>query len=439
MKIDITILGGGISGLSCAYFLQQRNPKLNLLLLEPRSSLGGWIQSITLPSGQNYETGPRTLRLRGESALSTNKLITSLGLENEVIKAAKTSHSRYVILDGIPTPLPEGFSDLFCTKTGRELARLSFLEPFRKKGSPEDESVASFFSRRAPSPLVAKLADALVTGIWAARADDLSIYHTFPEMKEWELSFGSTLIGGIRAAFSKKEKPKIRGICSFKKGLSQLVDALQEKLSIPMHINTIIDKIGPNNTLHTSLGPIKSEKIVFALPEKDLNKLAPQFSKESFPHTSIASVTMGWEEDLLSQKGFGTLAPEIEDASVLGIIYDSCLFPEHNTYMKTRLTVLIGGARWPEAVDESDETLFDLALSRILKWTGITKAPTEYKVLRAKNCIPHPPVGASRPTPFLQSPCATQFAINPAIGGVSVNNCIHSAHMLTTVLATDTN
>jgi len=434
MNVDITILGGGISGLSCAYFLQKLNPNLKLLLLEPRSNLGGWMQSITLGSGQRYETGPRSLRLRGEYALATNHLITSLGLEKEVIKAAKTSQSRYTVLKGKPTSLPEGFSDLFFTKTGRELARLAFLEPFRKKGSPKDESVASFFARRAPSSLVQKLADALVTGIWAGRASELSIYHTFPEMKEWELSCGSTLLGAIKSIFSRSQKPEIRGICSFKHGLSQLIDTLQEQITTPMHANISIERIDDNNTLYTSLGPIESKKIIFALPEPSLHRLAPQFTKKPFPHTSIASVLMGWEEDLLEKKGFGVLAPEKEDPHTLGIIYDSCVFLEHNTHMKTRLTVLIGGARWPECINESDETLLNIALSRVQQWTGITKLPAEHCVLRAKECIPHAPVGAPRPTPFLSAPCNTQFAINPAIGGVSVNHCVSSAYALANAL-----
>ena len=428
-QYDVVIIGGGISGLSAAYFLERHHPNLSALLIEASPRLGGWVQTITLPSGQQYEAGPRSLRLRGEYALATVDLITSLGLEQDVLKASPAASSRYVILNGRPVALPEGFLDLIRTPVGRELAKKMFLEPFQKRGTVDDESVASFFSRRAPSPIVNKLANALVSGIWGGEASRLSIYNTFPDLKEADVRYGSCLIGGIASLFQKKERPKIRGMCSFSKGIEQLAKAMSAQLRMPILTDTTVQTIDLTSSsieLHFSQGTVRANKVILALPEPAIRQLLPSFfgNEQAVPHASFATVVMGWKEDGLPRKGFGILAPSSEEAHVLGIVFDSCVFPEQNTHMKTRLTAILGGTRWPAVNHQSDETLFQIASSAVASWTGMTAPCAEYSVIRSPSAIPQHPVGSRRLAPYRLSSCGRVCAIAPSIGGVSVNQCI---------------
>jgi oxygen-dependent protoporphyrinogen oxidase len=434
---DIVIIGGGISGLSAAYFLERSHPHLSSLLIEARQRLGGWIQTPTFPSGQQYETGPRSLRLRGKSALATSDLILSLGLENEVIKASSDASSRYVILNRAPVALPGGVRDLFCSPIGRNLALKMALEPFQKRGSLDDESVASFFSRRAASPLVEKLANALTSGIWGGEASLLSIYHTFPELKEDETRYGSVLLGRLAAMFHKKESPKIQGMCSLKGGLEQLILAIQSHLKMPVLLETSVQGIHhlPNSIdILTSRGGIRAKKIILAVPELTLRQLVPSLfpSEEAFPHASFVSVIMGWREDCLARRGFGILAPASEDPNVLGIVLDSCVFKEHNLPLKTRMTVILGGTRWPRGIEQEDEELVRIAASRVASWTGVTIPCSEHAVIRSSNAIPQPYIGAKRPATFLLSKCQRIYAICPSFGGSSVNQCITAGHTVAT-------
>lgn len=422
---DAVIIGGGISGLSAAYFLERAHPHLSSLLIEARPHVGGWVQTITLPSGQQYESGPRSLRLRGESALATTDLIISLNLENDVIKASKEASSRFVILGGAPITLPKGFLDLIRTPVGRELAKKTCLEPFQKRGSVDDESVAAFFARRAPSPIVEKLTNALISGIWGGEASLLSIYQTFPELKEDDIRYGSCLIGRLASLFQKKERPKIQGLCTFKNGMQQLVTAIQANLRMPISTETTVKEIliSPSALdIISTRGSIRAKKVILALPEHTIRNLVPSLfeNEEAVPHASFATIVMGWKEDVLSQRGFGILSPSSEDPHVLGIVLDSCVFPEHNTHMKTRMTIILGGVRWPEGIHQSNATLVHIASSKVASWTGVVQPCAEYSVVRSASAIPQPAVGTRRLTPYRTSHCQRIYAIAPKIGRAHV-------------------
>jgi oxygen-dependent protoporphyrinogen oxidase len=433
MTYDVVILGGGISGLSAAYALERTHPGLSALLIEEKSRLGGWMQTVTLPSGQRYEAGPRSLLLRGKDAIATDDLIRSVGLGNEVLFANRQSNARYVIINGVPTQLPMGFVDLIRTPTGRQLARKIFCEPFLHRGTAEDESVASFFARRAPSPLVDKLANALVSGIWGGDPTQLSICRTLPELKEAEQKYGSCLVGALASMFQKKERPQIRGLCSFKNGLESLVTAIRSRLRMPIVLQTPVHSIDPSSDpilITTSTGSVRARKVIIALSELSGRRLAPSLygTAAPVPHASFATVVMGWETDCLERRGFGMLAPSTEDPHVLGVVLDSCVFPEQNTQMPTRMTVILGGARWPAVAEQSDETLLRIASSRVAAWTGVGRPCTESAVLRSIAAMPQPIVGSRPLCPYLASPCQRLFAIGPAIGGVAVKHCISSGY-----------
>lgn len=76
MASSVAILGGGISGLSSAYYLSKSSPKTKILLVEGSKRVGGWIRSQRVSPGLHtspnsiiqgsdnvlFEAGPRSLR-----------------------------------------------------------------------------------------------------------------------------------------------------------------------------------------------------------------------------------------------------------------------------------------------------------------------------------------------------------------------------------------
>ena len=188
--------------------------------------------------------------------------------------------------------------------------------------------------------------------------------------------------------------------------------------------------------LETSQGTILANKVVLALPAHAIVRLMPSLlhPQHPYPHASFATAVMGWKEDLLERRGYGILAPPSEDAKTLGIVFDSCVFPEQNRPMKTRLTVIMGGVRWPAVASETDEALSEQAKRSVQAWTGIQEQPDEYAILRANHSIPQPPPHSPPPVPFVASSCRRLFAISSSLGGISVNHCTTSAKALAEAL-----
>src|SRR4051812_32143546 len=95
----IVIAGGGISGLSAAYFLQKQNKEY--VVLEQSAEAGGCIQSF---NHQNclLEAGPNSLLC----SQYLENLIEELDLTTAVLPASKVNKNRFIFKKGKYRKLP---------------------------------------------------------------------------------------------------------------------------------------------------------------------------------------------------------------------------------------------------------------------------------------------------------------------------------------------
>ncbi|KAJ2074748.1 oxygen-dependent protoporphyrinogen oxidase, partial [Coemansia sp. S100] len=115
-----TVLGGGISGLSTAWYLAQRLPRTaTITVIEGSDRLGGWVRTEQRTAGGAAvlaEKGPRTLRTgTSREALAVLELIDDLDLRDSVVTAARTSaaaRNRFIYYDGELNRMPTGIASL---------------------------------------------------------------------------------------------------------------------------------------------------------------------------------------------------------------------------------------------------------------------------------------------------------------------------------------
>lgn len=195
----VCILGGGISGLACSWFLRKW-PSIQMTLIEKSHRLGGWIET-SKESGFFFEKGPRTLRSSGNGR-ETLLLIQELGLENELLLGKAAAHQRYLYLEKKLKRLPSKIQDLLFLPWFWRYLPAFLKEPFQKTGERE-ETIFHFFERRFGRRFTEELIDPFVSGIWGGDMHALSMEAAFPQLVLWEKERGSLL----KALFFKRKLP----------------------------------------------------------------------------------------------------------------------------------------------------------------------------------------------------------------------------------------
>lgn len=430
MTRKVVILGAGISGLAVAWYLKQKErAEVEIIVLEKSRRVGGWIQTVQ-SSGFLFEKGPRSCRTQGNGRI-TLELVEALGLQADLIRVDAAAQKRYIFhneqLQALPASL-WGLPFSILMKGWGGVFLRDLLTPAGKGG---DESIYDFFCRRIGTAWTERLIDPLVAGIYAGDLRLLSIQSCFPELYELENRYG----GLIKGRFQKKRRPSssssfIKSIekssaFSFKKGMETLPRALYQQLEADFLFESTVEKIESASDgvkIHLKGGKtIEADEVFSTLPLSNLY------------YATIAVVNLGYHQPVLKQHGFGYLIPTKESKAVLGTVFDSVVFPQQNQHIKeTRLTCMLGGARYPHVADWTEECCLKTALEVLEQHLGINVKPDHASVSFTRQAIPQFEVGhRQKMMEFKQSHVNSRFKVlGSAFSGVAVNDCIKEAKTL---------
>ncbi len=354
--MKVIIIGAGIAGLSTAWYLQKEYANaLDITILEASGSVGGKIQTKNI-DGFFYECGPRSIR-------GDFDLINELQLQDEVLVASKYAKRRFLASHG----RLKAFTWIKCLP-----AILTY--PLRWSRTPGDVSIATYFGERFGASFVDTFIDPFCAGIYAGLPDALSYQACFPK------------------------KRHAAQIFTFKQGMQTLTSVLAVKIKGKILLNTKVLRIDdhPQNvTVLTDSGLYTADRVISTVnptamlpPEDPLRLVVPQV-----PKASLVTVSLGYYEDLLPERGFGFLASSKEERRLLGVIFDSCVFPQQNGAYKTRLSVMLGGAKAPHMLELSDDALYSEAVDACKKYLGVGQPAHVWAVTRHPHAISQYPVG----------------------------------------------
>ncbi len=437
----VVVIGGGISGLACAYRLQQAG--IPARVLEAGTRPGGLIATKE-KDGFRFELGPQSFL----STLPLLQLIDALGLKNELLYADPKA-PRYILSGGRLVAAPLAPPSLLTTKLlGAGTKWRIFTEMLHRTQPPaEDESVASFVRRKFGAELLNQLVAPFVSGIYAGDPERLGVRAAFPMLREFEAKYGSVLRGAMKSR-PPKGTPRA-GLCSFREGMETLPRALGERLGELFITETSVLALrhakGNGNPWfemdvkrRDQYETLSASAVIVATPtgtsSQILNGLSDQFPPvlARIEYAPVAVVAAGYRREQIQHvgEGFGFLVPRSEGLRVLGTVWNSSLFPGRAPDGMACFTSFAGGATDPELCKLSDEEIAEIICGEVGRVLRIAGKPVSTLVHRYARALPQYNLGHTdiiSALATLTSSVPGLFLAGNYLSGPSIGACVEQA------------
>jgi oxygen-dependent protoporphyrinogen oxidase len=456
---QIVIVGGGISGLSAAYYARKKIPDAHITLLEADSGWGGKITTDRVPfEGSQFiiEGGP-------DSFLATKPwgiaLCKELGLDERLRGTNPHKKNTYVLSKGRLLPLPNGLAMLIPTNI-KSILKSGLLSWFSKarmgldfllpaKSIHGDESLGTFVSRRLGREAYENLIEPLMSGIYAGDGDKLSLASTFPSLRDLEIKYGS-LTRGVR---QMRKQPNGKSIQASRSafltpitGLAEIVDRLVEHLisnGSAFRLNTRVTSIHypAPGTWYLTLDSgemLTADGIILAVPAFAAAQILASFDPElasvlqNIPYASTATASLAYRQSDLPRDldGYGYVIPRREGRRALACTWTSTKFPHRAPEGYALLRVFIGRAGQDMPWHKNE--LLELAREELKLTLGITAEPLLSRVFVWENAMPQYNVG--HPEKLNQIDVALGKYPGLALAGngyrgIGIPDCIHSGEL----------
>lgn len=402
--MQTVVIGGGISGLTCAYLLNRAG--VSTLLLESEDRIGGVIRSKFV-DGFLFELGPQSFL----SSPTILELISRLGLMPALV-SAQARAPRYVLVGGRLLRAPMTAWNLLTTSLLSFNTKWRILSELLGNTIPpeEDESIAAFVQRKFGVDLLNNLVGPLISGVCAGDPNKLSLRAMFPQFHQWERDSGSVL-RGMLAIQRKAEKPG-PSLCSFRKGVESLprgmAEALGKRIRVGAKVTAIrqVQRSEANGFEVCFLQDgkplsISTSAVILATPanvaSELLSPLLPPMAALLFDieYAPVVVSLSGYARESIpiSTDGFGFLVSRSEPLEMLGTVWNSSLFPGRAPTGMLSMATFFGGSTNPDFIQRTDNEIrlqTDLEIKHVMR---ANSPPAVREVKRYGRAIPQFTIG----------------------------------------------
>jgi oxygen-dependent protoporphyrinogen oxidase len=402
--VGAVVVGGGIAGLAAGLELQE---SLREVYVVEAGDRPGGVMRTDHVSGYVIERGPNTFQVKAPLL----RLLDRIGLRDALQAAQPASRLRFVVrereLMQVPLSLL-GFARTRLLSTRGKLRLLS--EPLRFRRDATGESVAAFAGRRFGGEAVARLIGPFLTGVYAGDERELGAEAVLGDLVELERRFGSVAIGLLGTALGRRRQRGLAGSWSGPQGLGPFARRLAERLYDAPALNARVmalardgDRWRVSVTSPSGESEMRAERLVVATGAGEAAELlrgdCPELSDQlaGIAYAPIVSIGVGVDPARVARRieGFGFLVPSDQEIPLLGCLFMSQLFPGRAPAGRELLQCMLGGRRYPEAIDLSDDVLHKRVHADLEKTLGLRESPQLLAVSRWARAIPQP--GAEHP------------------------------------------
>jgi protoporphyrinogen/coproporphyrinogen III oxidase len=449
----VAIVGGGISGLSAAFALEQQRragTPVEYIVFESSSRLGGVLVTDRV-DGCLIEAGPDSFLTEKPWAIN---LCRQIGLSDQLIGSNDRQRKTYILANGKLVVMPDGlmfmvptkivptvFSPLFSFGTKLRMAREWFHPPHNAE---HDETVAAMVERHYGREMVDRLADPLLSGVYGGEASTLSVRAVLPRFAEMEAKYGS--LGRAMLAARSRTAGASKGLArplftSLKAGMQQMIDALVARLSPSSLIrNTQVTEIAQGSERWTLGFRERSDHfdaVIIAVPAGAAAALLPPCSPElaqelsAVNYTSSVTVTLGYGQKVRSSlpPGFGFLVPRSEGKQMLAATFVHNKFPHRAPEDRGLIRCFLGGGRNEQVLELSDDQILRTVLDELRQIVNVTADPLFARVYKWKSAMAQYGVGHLERLQRIERLCQRLPGLalaGNAYHGIGVPDCVRS-------------
>jgi protoporphyrinogen/coproporphyrinogen III oxidase len=457
----IAIVGGGISGISAAFALEQqkgRGTPLEYVLFESSARFGGVIHTERV-DGCVIEAGPDSFLTEKPWAA---ELCRELGLGDQLIGSNDSERKTYILVKGRLVPLPDGlqfmvptrlasafFSPLFSWGTKARIIREWFYPP---GGGGSESTVAEFVERHYGREMVERVADPLLAGVYGGSADELSVKSVLPRFLEMEAMHGSL---GRAMVASRQKLAELRSagqpgtavptppplFTSLRGGMETMIDALLRRIpEEARRLNVSVEAMRAESAKWLVVSGGRTEEfdaVIVATPAYAAAELLASTSAElagelhAIRYSSSVTVILSYDKRGRGSLpvGFGFLVPQAEKRRVLAATFVHNKFPGRSPDDRALIRCFLGGTRDEEILQRSQDEILTLVRQELQQILGITAEPLLVRVFRWKQAMAQYGIGhggrVERIKELLAGMPGLALAGN-AYGGIGVPDCVRS-------------
>jgi oxygen-dependent protoporphyrinogen oxidase len=397
------------------------------------------------------ERGPNSMQLTDDVAA----LLGELALTGDVMPASPSARNRFIAKGGKLWPVPTSPRSFISTPLLSPRAKLRLLrEPFVRRATVANESVASFIERRLGREPLAAFVAPFFQGVYAGDVRALSAELTMRRLVESERQHGSLAGGVVRAARAARRtrsaKPRHRhSSVSLRRGLGQLPTALATALGDRIQYNARVLSLadGPGGrcqvTVERPWGLVCewADHVIVATPAHAIPDVGLRGARadhvasiRTTDHAPIATITIGVRRSAVlgDVAGFGFLATEAEPCTVLGVLFTSSMFPGRCPDDEHLFTCFVGGTRARENAALGTDALVARVMIDLRQLLGVRGDPTFVSHTRSPRAIPQYTIrhrGVLEGASAIEAACDGLTFAGSWRHGVSVGDCIRGGRL----------
>jgi len=430
--LKIAIIGGGICGLTTAFYLKRFSPTNNITVFESENEFGGKLRTIH-KYGFSIEISASSFSKENNAYM---ELLKDAGLENLVFQCPEESKIKYFFDKGSLYSLPSSLSELLQTNAVGVLSKIRLLMEYLlpRKKTDIDESCQKFGNRRIGSGFANIFCDLAATLSFASTAEKLSVNAAFDEIVNIENTKGS-ILNHIFTVLGLKETP-----FGLKNGISHFIGELSSSFSFNKQLGADVvkvKKVGLKWSVELTNGKVEEfDKVVLCTPSYVSSRLLREENEsiaeqlKNIEYSPLAVVALGYEELHHPMQGYGLVTTKRSGTQALGIVWDSSIFPECVQEGRKLLRVIIGGQRNPLLALKEEDELLQIATGAISETMGVYEEPMLKHITRWHKAIPNYGLGHCelvRQILEKASKISGLYLNSSALKGISVNECIKNS------------